>query len=74
MKNKEDIYFFTNIDIEEENDNVAIPPEIEDKMRAFANRLVDIMLEDIRKNRLNFVIKNNTILIGQKRYNIKYLD
>ncbi len=72
MQSNKDITLYTNI--AKEPDDVAIPPELEAKMRALANRVVDIILEDRRRQRLNFQVKNNTIVIGHKRYRLKYLE
>lgn len=74
MNDNKTILFFTNTEIKDEDDTPPFPPEMESKMRALANRLVDIILEDRRQQRLNFQLKNNTILIGRTRYKVKYLE
>ena len=74
MNDNKNILFFTNVKVKEEDDITPFPPEIESKMRALANRLVDIILEDRRQERLNFQLKNNTIFIGRKKYKVRYLD
>ncbi len=57
-----------------EENELKVSPKADNIMRAFAGRLVDIMLNDAKNARLNFVLQNNTILIGNKLHRVKIID
>ncbi|KKS41314.1 MAG: hypothetical protein UV61_C0005G0014 [Candidatus Gottesmanbacteria bacterium GW2011_GWB1_43_11] len=53
-----------------QDQNTSIPKEFDDKMRAFANLLIDRILEDQRNNQLNFVVKEATIIKGKPKLKV----
>lgn len=50
-----------------------VQKSLDDKMRTFANLIIDRILDDYKNDRLNYVIKRNTIIIGNKKYVLKVI-
>lgn len=54
-------------------DEALYQKSVEDKIRAFANLIIDRILDDYKNDRLNYVIKRNTIIIGNNKYVLKVI-